>query len=50
MAGEVTRTPKSMRHPLDWCVEQGWEWEACPSAFGALHGDVGGLAPAYVLP
>ncbi|MBL4640646.1 MAG: hypothetical protein OSA41_05630 [Erythrobacter sp.] len=35
MAGEVTRTPKSMRHPLDWCVEQGWEWDMILGAIGA---------------
>ena len=34
MAGEVTNTPKSMRHPLDWCVEQGWEWDQILGAIG----------------
>ena len=27
MAGEVTRTRPTSRHPLDWCVEEGWEWD-----------------------
>ncbi|MDZ4308410.1 class I SAM-dependent methyltransferase [Allopontixanthobacter sp.] len=27
MSGELTRTKASHRHPLDWYVEQGWEWD-----------------------
>ena len=34
MAGEVTKTRMAMRHPLDWCVEEGWEWDMIVRAIG----------------
>lgn len=34
MGGEVTNTRKISRHPLDWCVEQGWEWDMVVRAIG----------------
>lgn len=27
MAGEISSGRKANSHPLDWCVEQGWEWD-----------------------
>ncbi|RIV82982.1 class I SAM-dependent methyltransferase [Aurantiacibacter xanthus] len=32
--GEVTRTKKAKRHPLDWYVEQGWEWDMVARQIG----------------
>lgn len=34
MSGEVTRTKMASRHPLDWCVEEGWEWDMVVGAIG----------------
>lgn len=34
MSGEVTKTRKGMSHPLDWCVEEGWEWDMVVRAIG----------------
>ncbi|MEM8724652.1 MAG: hypothetical protein AAGE86_03930 [Pseudomonadota bacterium] len=34
MSGEVTRTKKDRRHPLDWCVEEGWEWDQIVQQIG----------------
>ena len=35
MAGEVSSGRKAYRHPLDWYVEQGWEWDQVLRQIGA---------------
>lgn len=32
--GEISSSKQSRRHPLDWCVEQGWEWEQIAAEIG----------------
>lgn len=34
MSGEVSKTKLASRHPLDWCVEEGWEWDMIVRAIG----------------
>ena len=34
MRGEISTGRQSKRHPLDWYVEQGWEWEQIAAAIG----------------
>lgn len=34
MRGEVSTGRKAKRHPYDWYVEQGWEWEQIVAAIG----------------
>ena len=34
MRGEVSTGRKAKRHPYDWYVEWGWEWEQIVSAIG----------------
>jgi hypothetical protein len=48
MRGEVSTGRKAKRHPLDWYVEQGWEWEQIVRAIGLREqeNDVGIWDPA----
>lgn len=32
--GEMSSGKQSRRHPLDWCVEEGWEWEQIAAEIG----------------
>lgn len=32
--GELSSSKQSRRHPLDWCVEQGWVWEQIVDEIG----------------
>lgn len=34
MRGEISTGRAAKRHPLDWYVEQGWEWEQIAAAIG----------------
>lgn len=34
MRGEISTGRQAKRHPLDWYVEQGWEWEQIVAAIG----------------
>ncbi|MEQ1499175.1 MAG: hypothetical protein ABL914_10975 [Novosphingobium sp.] len=34
MRGEISSAKFAKRHPLDWYVEQGWEWEQIVDAIG----------------
>lgn len=34
MRGELSTGREARRHPLDWYVEQGWEWEQVADAIG----------------
>lgn len=34
MRGEISSQKAKRRHPLDWCVEQGWEWEQIVDEIG----------------
>ncbi|MGB3166019.1 MAG: hypothetical protein WBA68_04500 [Alteraurantiacibacter sp.] len=44
MAGEVTNTRVASRHPLDWCVEQGWEWDMIVRQIGTEPEKAEGVA------
>jgi hypothetical protein len=39
MRGEISSGRKAKRHPLDWCVEQGWEWQQVVEAIGLEEQD-----------
>lgn len=41
MRGEVSTGRKAKRHPYDWYVEQGWEWEQIVAAIGLEEADTG---------
>lgn len=34
MSAELSSARADKRHPLDWCVEQGWEWDQVVRAIG----------------
>lgn len=34
MRGDISSAKKAKRHPLDWYVEQGWEWDQLARAIG----------------
>lgn len=37
MRGEISTGRAAKRHPLDWYVEQGWEWEQIVREIGLAH-------------
>lgn len=41
MRGEVSTGRQAKRHPYDWYVEQGWEWEQIAKAIGLEEADTG---------
>lgn len=41
MRGEVSTGRAAKRHPYDWYVEQGWEWEQVVKAIGLEEADTG---------
>jgi hypothetical protein len=41
MRGEVSSGRQAKRHPLDWYVEQGWEWEQIVRAIGLREQEIG---------
>ena len=44
MRGEISSAKFAKRHPLDWYVEQGWEWEQIADAIGIAPEIVGRCA------
>lgn len=44
MRGELSSAKFSKRHPLDWYVEQGWEWEQIVAAIGLEDEILGNVA------
>lgn len=40
-SGEISSGRKAKRHPLDWYVEQGWEWQQIINAIGLRERDNG---------
>lgn len=43
-SGELSSGRKAKAHPLDWYVEQGWEWEQIVDAIGLEDEILGGAA------
>jgi len=43
MRGEISTGRQAKRHPLDWYVEQGWEWEQIVAAIGLREQDAGSV-------
>jgi hypothetical protein len=41
MRGEVSTGRAAKRHPYDWYVEEGWEWEQIAKAIGLEEADTG---------
>lgn len=41
MRGEISTGRQSKRHPYDWYVEEGWEWEQIANAIGLEEADTG---------
>lgn len=41
MRGEVSSGRAAKRHPYDWYVEEGWEWEQIVKAIGLEEADTG---------
>lgn len=41
MRGEISTGRKKKRHPYDWYVEQGWEWEQIVAAIGLEEAETG---------
>lgn len=41
MRGDITKASHAKRHPLDWYVEQGWEWDQVLRAIGLPERDEG---------
>lgn len=41
MRGEISTGRKAKRHPYDWYVEEGWEWEQIVAAIGLEEGESG---------
>jgi len=41
MRGEVSTGRASKRHPYDWYVEEGWEWEQIAKAIGLEEAESG---------
>lgn len=44
MRGEISSGRASKRHPLDWYVEEGWEWEQIVDAIGLEPEVLGGCS------
>ncbi|WP_225205351.1 hypothetical protein [Novosphingobium huizhouense] len=41
MRGEISTGRQAKRHPYDWYVEQGWEWEQIVAAIGLEEAETG---------